>query len=99
MILGGMALIKQVLHLGDRFLIAFLALSSTAFITVFGICLWQIIVISRAGKRGREKASDGQFDTNQLAEQQSQKSLEEAPSVVDETTRSLEAIPKENAIR
>jgi hypothetical protein len=99
MILGGMVLIKEALHLSDGILIAYLILSSTTFLTVFGICLWQIIRISQESKKVNLKVEEEQFDTNKLAGAKSQKSLEEGMSVVEETTRTLEAVPREHETR
>jgi len=99
LILGGMALMKQVLHLGRGWIIAYMIMSSVTFLTVFAICLWQIIVIARGSKKADENADEEQFDTNRLAEAKPQKSLEAPMSVVEDTTRTLDTILKENVPR
>jgi hypothetical protein len=99
LILGGIALMKQVLNLSQGLIVAFMIISSTAFLTVFAICLWQIIAIARGSKKANENAGEEQFDTNRLAEGKPQKSLEEPQSVIEDTTRTLNPILKENAPR
>jgi uncharacterized ferredoxin-like protein len=42
-ILGGMFVIKEVLQLDQRWMIAYTIMSSAAFLTVFGIHVWQVI--------------------------------------------------------
>jgi hypothetical protein len=99
LILGGLALMKQVLHLSQGLIIAYMIISSTTFLTVFGICLWEIIRIAKGSKRAGENADEEQFDTNRLAEAKPQKSLEEPMSVIEDTTRTLDKILKENVPR
>jgi hypothetical protein len=99
LILGGIALMKQVLNLSQGLIIAFMIISSTAFLTVFAICLWQIIAIARGSKKADENAKQEQFDTDRLPEGKPQKSLEEPMSVIEDTTRTLDTILKENVPR
>ena len=99
LILGGMVLMKQVLHLSQGLIIAYMIISSTTFLTVFGVCLWELIRIARGSKRADENADEEQFDTNKLAEAKPQRSLEEPMSVIEDTTRTLETMPKENVPR
>jgi hypothetical protein len=93
LILGGMVVMKQVFS-SSGLVIAYMILSSTAFLSVFGIHLWQIIRMSRRN-RSNEIAEGEQFDTNRLGGAKPQARLEEAGSVTEETTRTFESQPKE----
>lgn len=94
-ILGGMALIKSVLHLNEWILIAYMIVSSTAFTINFALSLWQIRRLARisAGLKGILEA--GQIDTNELDPVKARAALEPVPSVTENTTRTLEPISKE----
>jgi hypothetical protein len=52
-ILGGMALIKNVLHLSDWILVAYMILSSTAFTINFALSLRQIRRLARISEEAR----------------------------------------------
>lgn len=98
LLLGGMTIIKEVLHLGQGVLIAFLVMGSAAFLTVFGVCLWQVIQLSREIRKINSNVDDEQYDTNKLAGEKNQLSLAEPNSIVEETTRTLESTQKEKVV-
>ena len=95
LVLGGLALIKSVLHLSEWILAAYMIVSSTAFTINFALSLWQIRRLARisAGLKGILQV--GQLDTNELNPVKAQAALESVPSVTEHTTRSLETISRE----
>ena len=94
-ILGGMVVMKQVLHLSQGLIVAFMALSSLAFLTVFGICLKEVLTLAKRKNKAQADSEEEVFATNELANAQELRRLEEAMSIMDETTRTLETNPKE----
>jgi hypothetical protein len=94
LILGGMALIKSVLHLSEWILIAYMIVSSTAFTINFALSLWQIRRLARASAGLKEILQAGQLDTNELEPVKARAALESSPSVTENTTRTLEPISK-----
>ena len=97
LILGGMALMKRVLHLGDGLIIAYLVLSSTAFIINFALSLWQVYRITMNAKE--LKGSNQKLDTNDLGPAKEPLTLNAPPSVTEKTTRDLERASKEPITR
>ncbi|HJQ69258.1 MAG TPA: zinc ribbon domain-containing protein [Blastocatellia bacterium] len=93
LILGGMALMKKVLQLGDGLIIAYLVLSSTAFTINFALSLWQIFRMTRNPKG--LKGDNQTLDTNDLGPAREPLSLDAPPSVTERTTRDLEHASKE----
>lgn len=87
LILGGVALMKK-LQVGDAFMLAFLILSSAAFLVNFGLSLREI----QRMRRFRELKRTNQLEqpgTAELAPPDTQAALEAFPSVTENTTRSL----------
>lgn len=95
LILGGMALIKSVLHLSEWILIAYMILSSTAFTINFALSLWQIRRLAGFCVGLKGSVDVGQLDTNELSPMKARAALEPVPSVTENTTRTLEPISKE----
>lgn len=96
-ILGGMALIKEGLHLSDRILIAYLVISSAAFLVNLGLSLWQVVRMVRGSKE--EDATANQHDTNKLEPAVERISIGAVASVTEDPTRSFEPSAKENVPR
>lgn len=94
LILGGMALMKKVLQLGDGPIIAYLILSSLAFIINFALSLWQIFRMTKDAKKLKESDQIESLDTNGLGPVSEPLSLEAAPSVTENTTRNMEQVSK-----
>ncbi len=94
-ILGGMVLIKEALHLSDRILVAYLVISSMAFLVNFGLSLWQVVRMTRSSKEEDVAAKAKQLGTNKLGLAEERKPLAAAGSVTEETTRSFEPVTKE----
>jgi hypothetical protein len=97
LILGGMALMKKVLQLSDGLIIAYVVLSSTAFIINFALSLWQVFRMTRDAKE--LKGNNQKLDTNDLGPAKGPLSLDAPPSVTEKTTRDLERASKEPITR
>ena len=97
LILGGMALMKKVLQLSDGPIIAYVILSSTAFIINFALSLWQVYRMTRDAKE--LKGNHQKLDTNDLGPAKELLSLDAPPSVTEKTTRDLERASKEPITR
>ncbi|HET8675646.1 MAG TPA: hypothetical protein VFO63_07675 [Blastocatellia bacterium] len=97
LILGGMALMKKVLQLSDGLIIAYVVLSSTAFIINFALSLWQVFRMTRDAKE--LKGNNQKLDTNDLGPAKEPLSLDAPPSVTEKTTRGLERASKEPITR
>ena len=87
---GGMLVLKKA-DLGDKFLLAFMILSSTAFFINFAISLWMVLGMVR-GAKDKKALPPFQVHTNELAPMDSSLMLEPAASVTENTTRSFEPI-------
>ncbi|MCI0489240.1 MAG: zinc ribbon domain-containing protein [Blastocatellia bacterium] len=98
LILGGMALMTEVLHLGRGVIIGYLILSSLAFIINFGLNLWETLRIIKSLREAKGAGEVASFDTNELGPVKPAVALESAPSVTENTTRKLETISKEQII-
>lgn len=96
LILGGMVVMKEVLHLNQGLIVAYMALSSLAFLTVFGICLKEVLALAKRKNKAQADAEEEPFDTNELVATKEPRRLGEAMSIVDDTTRPLETRPKES---
>ena len=97
LILGGIGFLKKILQLGDGLIIAYLILSSIAFIINFALSLWQIFRLAKFSReeREREREEARQFDTNRLKHVKAGTTLESVSSVIEETTRNLDLVSKE----
>jgi hypothetical protein len=97
LILGGMALMKKVLQLSDGLVIAYVVLSSTAFIINFALSLWQVFRMTRDGKELKD--NNPKLDTNDLGPAKEPLYLDAPPSVTENTTRNMERASKEPVTR
>lgn len=95
LILGGMALIRNAMHLSDWILIVYLVISSTAFTVNFALGLWQIRRFARLVHEARTGAGIGTLGAETLYTEMSRGPLNPAPSVTESTTRSLDPRSKE----
>jgi len=94
LVLGGMVLMKKV-QLGEWFILAYMILSSAAFVTYFGLGVWQVRRLAKISKAANGVVQPGQLDTNELHPASARTLLESsAPSVTEHTTRTLEPISK-----
>jgi hypothetical protein len=92
LILGGLALMKQVLHLSEGLIIAYLILSSLAFGINFALSLREILRMLRSSQEAKALDEVGHLDTNELSPGKAAPTLGAAPSVTENTTRSFEPI-------
>ncbi|HEX5735645.1 MAG TPA: zinc ribbon domain-containing protein [Blastocatellia bacterium] len=97
LILGGLVLMKKVLQLSDGMIIAYLVLSSTAFIINFALSLGQVFRMTREAKE--LKGNNQKLDTNELGPAREPLTLDAPPSVTEKTTRDLERASKEPITR
>ncbi len=65
LILGGMALLKKV-QLSESLIIAYMILSSAAFIAYFGLGVWQVRRLNRSSKEASGSVQLEEQDTNEL---------------------------------
>jgi hypothetical protein len=93
-ILGGAALLTLVLQFPRWLVIAYLVLSSAAFLINFGLNLGETLRITRGLKQADGKALESSRDTNKMLQAEGAAPGESAQSVTENTTRSLEPIPK-----
>ena len=94
-VVGGMALMQK-LNLGLGFMIAYFALSSTAFLVNFWLNLREVLRITRGSKGQKETGRLADAGSSELGPMNPQGFLEAAPSITENTTRELDSIPREN---
>ncbi len=92
LILGGLALMKRVLNLSEGLIIAYLVMSSLAFIINFGLSLREILRMLRSQKEAKSLGEVAQFDTNELKPGKASPALKAPPSVTEQTTRAFEPV-------
>jgi len=88
LILGGIALMKKVVHVDDWIVLAYLTLASLAFTAYFGMGVWQIRRLARSLKEAHgtsELTSEGMPELGPA-------NLDSIPSVTEHTTRTLERV-------
>ena len=95
LILGGMALIKKALGLGEAVTIGYMILSSLAFLIMFALHLKEILRLITGSKKLKDVFQVERLDTNELGPAHEQATLSAAPSVTENTTRNLEQVPNE----
>jgi hypothetical protein len=97
-ILGGAVLLK-VLDFPRWLLIAYLALSSVAFLINFGLSLRETLRLAKSLKQAGGGALELSRDTNKMLQAEGAAPVESPQSVTENTTRSLEPIPTEHAAK
>lgn len=104
LILGGMAVIKEALHLSNSILVGYVVLSVTIFLINVGLSLAEIARMRRSLKEEDTEPAEAKVpDTNKLAAAQeaaalpAPSSLNEVASVTEDTTRSFEPVSREQA--
>ena len=94
LILGGMALLKKV-QLSESLIIAYMIMSSAAFIAYFGLGVWQVRRLNRSSKEASGSVQLEEQDTNELHPAKAWPTLETGSSVTEQTTRGLERVPRD----
>lgn len=97
LILGGMALLKKV-GLSESFILAYMILSSAAFIAYFSLGVWQIRRLNRSSKAEIGNVHLEEPETNELDPAKALTPLAPASSVTEHTTRGLERVPRDRAV-
>ena len=94
LILGGMALLKKV-QFSESLIIAYMILSSAAFMAYFGLGVWQVRRLNRSSKEAKASAQLEGQDTNELGPANAWPTLEAGSSVTEQTTRGLDRVPRD----
>jgi hypothetical protein len=95
-IIGG-AVLLRVFQFPNWLLIAYLALSSATFLITFGLSLMETLRLAKSLKQKDGGALASSRDTNKMLPAKGAEPVESPQSVTENTTRSLEPMPKENA--
>lgn len=98
LILGGMFLMKK-FQFTDALIIAYMILSSAAFITYFGLGVWQVRRLARASQEAKGALHPVHTETNELNPAGARAAIEAAPSITEHTTHTLEPVPREKVTR
>jgi hypothetical protein len=101
-ILGGAflaSILAEKLHLGRWLVIAYLALSSAAFLINFCLNLRETLRLSKSLKQRDGAAMASPRDTNKMLPAEGAAPVESPQSVIENTTRSLEPISLEQAAK
>lgn len=93
LILGGMVLLKKV-QFSDSLIVAFMTLSSVAFIGYFCLAVWQVRRLNRSSKETSSVQLEGP-EANELGPATAWSTIEAGSSVTEQTTRGLDRVPKD----
>jgi uncharacterized membrane protein YvbJ len=93
-ILGGAFFLTKVLDVSNELIIAYMVLSSAAFLIIFGLSLWQTLRLARGLKKADVEALTAARDTNKLRPAEEPMPRELTQSVTEDTTRTFEPISK-----
>ena len=88
---GGLLVLKKA-EFSERFLLAFMILSATAFIINFALSLWVARGVSKTLKEAKMHTLPSPADTSELEPMKIQQALHPAASVTENTTRSFEPV-------
>ena len=92
-VLGGTVVLKK-MDLSNWVIVAYLVISSSAFLINMAISLWQVYLMTRKPEPAK-LAQLETLDTNELAPATAQPVLEPALSITENTTHRLESVRKE----
>lgn len=95
LILGGMAMMKK-FQFDDWMIVVYTVLSSAAFMTYFGLGVWQVRRLAKSSKEAKGIGPAGRLDTNELSPVKTPATLAPVPSVTENTTRTLEPVHRAN---
>jgi len=96
-ILGGAILLTQVLDFSRGVVVAYLVLSSIAFLTIFWLSLRETLRLAKNLKKAEVGALERSRDTNKMLPAEGSAPSVSPQSVTENTTRSLEPAPSEHA--
>ena len=94
LIVGGVVAMKA-LNLREVFIIAYMILSTLAFLGIYGMHVWQFIRLTGGAKKLSGTTEVKETDTKELAPAQARMLSEPMPSVTEHTTRAFEPIYSE----
>ena len=94
LILGGMALLKKV-QLSETLIVAYMILSSLAFMAYFGLGLWQVRRLNRTSKEAIGSVHLAGQDTNELGPTKPWPTIDAGSSVTEQPTRGLDRVPRD----
>ena len=93
LILGGLALMQN-LQVASGLMIAYMVLSSAAFLVNFWLNLREVIRITRSSREPPDAIAGGSLKTPELNPMNAQSLVNASTSITEHTTRELEAEPK-----
>jgi hypothetical protein len=76
----------------DAFVIAYMTVASLAFLGLYGLQVWQFIHLTRGRQKLKMKAVYHGQETGELAEAKTNALPEAPPSIIENTTRTLEPV-------
>ncbi len=82
-------------QLSKSLIVAYMILSSAAFIAYFGLGVWQVRRLNRSSKEASGSVQLEEQDTNELGPAKGWPKLEAGLSVTEQTTRGLERVPRD----
>jgi len=91
LIFGGTVAMKA-FDLRETLIIAYMLLSSLAFIGLYGMDLWRFILFYRSSHETRPRVQVGRLETKELDRAETHGLTEPISSVTESTTRSLEPL-------
>ena len=93
LILGGLALMQK-MQVGTGLMIAYMVLSSAAFLVNFWLNIREVVRITRSSREPPDAIVGESLTTHELKPMNAQSLVNAAPSVTENTTRELEAVPR-----
>jgi hypothetical protein len=93
LILGGIALMQK-LQVGSGLIIAYMVLSSAAFLVNFWLNFREFVLIRRQSREPADAIAGQSVNTRELNPMNAQSLVNASRSVTENTTRELDAVPK-----
>jgi len=93
LILGGTALMQK-LQVGSGLMIAYMVLSSAAFLVNFWLNMREVVRITRSSREQPDAIAGESLNTHELNPMNAQSLVNASPSVTENTTRELNAVPR-----
>lgn len=95
LILGGMVLIHEVLHFSQAWVIGYGIFSALVFLLIFGLSLWQTLMMAKAMNKAVTTANElpPVRNTNKMLPEANAVPVETSASVTEDTTRNFATVP------
>lgn len=97
--IGGAAIFSEILDLSRGFIIGYLILCSLAFLIIFGLSLWQTLLMARAIYKPADQTLTASRDTDRTLPSASATPAEAVSSVTEATTRNFDPVPADSRER